>query len=145
MGKGLRIQSLSQYDTKFLTVLCKLSESIAQLSAQRLHERRGMLSLTRTEQKFLSFAFSSLWKLIPGLTGLSYKLDAVVLTYPPQNHTAWWSEGSPSKIRAQADNAAVSSALRTVTCNPKRSSRFRRYRFTFSALRRSKKSAPNSR
>lgn len=35
---------------------------------------------TRTDQKFLSFALSSLWKLKPGLAGLICKSNAVVLT-----------------------------------------------------------------
>src|ERR1700730_3858548 len=35
---------------------------------------------TRTDQKFLSFALSSLWKLMPGLAGLSCRSNAVVLT-----------------------------------------------------------------
>src|SRR3990170_2855302 len=35
---------------------------------------------TRTDQKCLSFAFSSLWKLTPGLAGLSCKSNAVVFT-----------------------------------------------------------------
>src|SRR5271169_1495012 len=39
-----------------------------------------MSLLTRTEQKFLSLALSSLWKLIPGLAGLTCKSNAVVLT-----------------------------------------------------------------
>ena len=34
-----------------------------------------MSLLTRTDQKFLSFALSSLWKLIPGLAGLSCKIE----------------------------------------------------------------------
>src|SRR5437868_13974225 len=39
-----------------------------------------MSPLTRTDQKFLSFALSSLWKLMPGLAGLSCRSNAVVLT-----------------------------------------------------------------
>src|ERR1700682_3984879 len=39
-----------------------------------------MSRLTRTDQKFLSFALSSLWKLMPGLAGFSCKSNAVVLT-----------------------------------------------------------------
>src|SRR5438477_6340774 len=39
-----------------------------------------MSLLTRTDQKFLSFALSSLWKLMPGLAGLSCRSKAVVLT-----------------------------------------------------------------
>src|ERR1700682_6271720 len=39
-----------------------------------------MSLLTRTDQKFLSFALSSLWKFMPGLAGLSCKSNAVVLT-----------------------------------------------------------------
>src|ERR1700683_2066172 len=39
-----------------------------------------MSLLTRTDQKFLSLALASLWKLIPGLAGLSCKSNAVVLT-----------------------------------------------------------------
>ena len=40
----------------------------------------GDTSLIRTDQKFLSLALSSLWKLIPGGAGLSCKSNAVVLT-----------------------------------------------------------------
>src|SRR5438093_12681102 len=36
--------------------------------------------LTRTDQNRLSLALASLWKLIPGLTGLSCRSKAVVLT-----------------------------------------------------------------
>ena len=39
-----------------------------------------MSPLTRTDQKFLSRALSSLWKLMPGLAGLICKSNAVVLT-----------------------------------------------------------------
>src|SRR5258708_30800226 len=39
-----------------------------------------MSLLTRTDQKFLSLALSSLWKLMPGLAGLICKSNAVVLT-----------------------------------------------------------------
>src|SRR5436190_23319633 len=39
-----------------------------------------MSSLTRTDQKFLSFARSSLWNFIPGLAGLSWRSKAVVFT-----------------------------------------------------------------
>ena len=39
-----------------------------------------MSPLTRTDQKFLSFALSSRWKFMPGLAGLSCKSNAVVLT-----------------------------------------------------------------
>src|SRR6266481_3780287 len=39
-----------------------------------------MSLLTRTDQKFLSFAFSSLWKLRPGPAGFIWKSNAVVLT-----------------------------------------------------------------
>src|SRR5713226_878930 len=39
-----------------------------------------MSLLTRTDQKFLSFTLSSLWKLMPGLEGLSCRSNAVVLT-----------------------------------------------------------------
>src|SRR5258706_4773891 len=39
-----------------------------------------MSRLTRTDQKFLSFALSSLWKLIPGWAGFSCKSNAVVFT-----------------------------------------------------------------
>src|SRR6202047_3856226 len=39
-----------------------------------------MSLLARTDQKSLSFALSSLWKLMPGLAGLSCKSKAVVLT-----------------------------------------------------------------
>src|ERR1700760_1120856 len=39
-----------------------------------------MSRLTRTDQKFLSFALSSLWKLMPGLAGLICKSNAVVFT-----------------------------------------------------------------
>src|SRR4029453_11278102 len=39
-----------------------------------------MSLLTRTDQKFLSFVLSSLWKLMPGLAGLSWRSNAVVLT-----------------------------------------------------------------
>ena len=39
-----------------------------------------MSPLTRTDQKFLSFAFSSLWKLRPGPAGFTCKSKAVVLT-----------------------------------------------------------------
>src|SRR5215469_6682911 len=35
---------------------------------------------TRTDQKFLSLALSSLWKLMPGLAGFNCKSNAVVLT-----------------------------------------------------------------
>ena len=92
------MQSLSQCRTKFLTVLCELSEPNAQLSAHQLYDRRGMSLPTRTDQKFLSLALSSLWKLIPGLTGLSYKLDAVVFTCLSQNQAAWWSESYPPAL-----------------------------------------------
>src|SRR4051812_3026736 len=37
-------------------------------------------AFTRTDQKFLSFALSSLWNFIPGLAGLSCRSKAVVLT-----------------------------------------------------------------
>src|SRR4051812_18122494 len=36
--------------------------------------------LTRTDQKSLSFALSSLWNCIPGLAGLIWRSKAVVLT-----------------------------------------------------------------
>ena len=39
-----------------------------------------MSPFTRTDQKFLSLALLSLWKLMPGLEGLSCKSNAVVLT-----------------------------------------------------------------
>src|SRR5262245_4188750 len=39
-----------------------------------------MSRLTRTDQKFLSFTLSSLWKLMPGFAGLSCRSKAVVLT-----------------------------------------------------------------
>src|ERR1041385_4775411 len=39
-----------------------------------------MSLLTLTDQKFLSFALSSLWKLIPGLAGFIWRSKAVVLT-----------------------------------------------------------------
>ena len=39
-----------------------------------------MSLLTRTDQKFLSFALSSLWKLMPGLAGFICRSKAVVLT-----------------------------------------------------------------
>src|SRR5437762_3121976 len=39
-----------------------------------------MSAFTRTDQKFLSLALSSLWKLSPGLAGLSCKSNAVVFT-----------------------------------------------------------------
>ncbi len=39
-----------------------------------------MSELTRTDQKFLSFALASLWKLMLGLAGLTCKSKAVVLT-----------------------------------------------------------------
>ena len=43
-----------------------------------------MSLLTRTDQKFLSFALSSLWKLIPGLAGFDLqvkggRLDGLLL------------------------------------------------------------------
>src|SRR2546426_1400449 len=41
---------------------------------------RRMSLLTRTDQKRLSFALASLWKLIPGFSGLSCRSKAVVLT-----------------------------------------------------------------
>ena len=34
-----------------------------------------MSLLTRTDQKFLSFALSSLWKLMPGWAGLSLEVE----------------------------------------------------------------------
>src|SRR5208282_677978 len=39
-----------------------------------------MSPVTRTDQKFLSFAFSNLWKLIPGLTGFACRSKTVVFT-----------------------------------------------------------------
>src|SRR5690606_32795500 len=39
-----------------------------------------MSALTRTDQKLLSLALSSLWKLMPGLAGLSCRSNTVVLT-----------------------------------------------------------------
>src|SRR5271165_3606132 len=39
-----------------------------------------MSPLARTDQKRLSFALSSLWKLMPGLAGLSFRSNAVVFT-----------------------------------------------------------------
>jgi hypothetical protein len=37
------------------------------------HVVETCIVLTLTDQKFLSFALSSLWKLIPGLAGLSFQ------------------------------------------------------------------------
>ena len=47
---------------------------------QQLKGSKYVILDTRTDQKFLSFVLSSLWKLMPGLAGLSCKANAVVIT-----------------------------------------------------------------
>ena len=55
-GKGLRIQPLSQCGIKFLTVLCKLSEPNAQLSAQQLHNCAALvLAFDQTNVEGVNF------------------------------------------------------------------------------------------
>src|SRR5713226_1991026 len=66
-----------------------------------------MSLLTRTDQKFLSFTLSSLWKLMPGLEGLSCKSKAVILT-------AFCS----SPVRRARLSVKVSAMRNSMTSNP---------------------------
>ncbi len=44
-------------------------------------DNQSYVGADRTDQKFLSFALASLWKLMLGLAGLTCKSKAVVLTF----------------------------------------------------------------
>src|SRR5277367_5831955 len=67
-----------------------------------------MSLLTLTDQKFLSLALSSLWRLMPGLAGLSCKSNAVVFT-------AFCS----SPVRRARLSVNVSAMRNSMTLHPK--------------------------
>jgi hypothetical protein len=54
--------------------------STAAGSNRSVDDQPNVAAFTRTDQKFLSFALSSLWNCMPGLAGLSCRSNAVVLT-----------------------------------------------------------------